>query len=375
MNKQIINELLKITCPFPFVNLNDNNKGLNDGFVLQSPSICKKKFSKNCKDFYSSIIYSENLEHHTCPHGFSIFTAICNDIKIINTGLISFPENKDCPKQFRKTYSQNKVASEKINYWFNHFKNIIPSVEATIQDRTKAAIAILHDIQKTNSLIKSNAEALISKQKGGTSFEDKFENSPDRLKSIYKASELLSNQMELINLFSNPAMITAGKKRLFEVFRFFDKIRILYLSKTKNKNCRITLVSPFSSSLEAYDSFSLLPHILIDNAVKYSQNNESITVQFSENKDDITTRVVSVGPMIEEDEKTSIFEMYYKGKNSFNYSSEGSGIGLYVAKCIVKGHGGEIYVTSVSKNTHDKDVPLAVNTFTLIVPKKLANAH
>lgn len=371
MNKYIVNELLKLTCPFPFVNFDDADSSLNDGFILQLPSICKKKFSKNCIDFYSSIRCSEDLEYHTCPYGFSIFSAMCNSVKIVISGLISFSENRVCSKQFRKLYNPNKIDSEKIRYWFNNFKNIIPSVESEIQNKTKSAIAMLHDIQKTNSLIKSNAETLIRSQKGSSS-EDKFENCPESLKSIYKASELLSNQMELVNLFSNPAMITAGRKRPLEVYRFFDKIRLLYSPKSKNKNCRVNL-SSFSGSIEAYDSFSLIPLILIDNAIKYSSNNNSIQVLFeeSENKDTIKIQVVSVGPLIEEKEKTLIFEMYYKGENSYAYSSEGSGIGLYLAKSIVKGHGGEIYVDSIAKNVLDKDVPLAENTLTLIVSKAI----
>lgn len=363
--------ILRYTCPFPFLSMTvPGGSALSDGILIQAPTFCKKKFPKDCEIFYSSIPYSENLEHHTCPHGFSVFAAVCGSTKIVIPGLISYPENKACSRQFRKSYGQNKIASERLRSWFSNFQAVFPFVEVEIQNKIKAAISILHDIQKTNSLIRSNAETLIRSQKGGSTFEDKFENSPDSLKSVYKASELLSNQMELINLFSNPDMITAGKKRPFEVYRFFDKIRLLYLPKAKNKNCKVNL-SPFSSSIEAYDSFALIPLILIDNALKYSKSNESIQVLFSENKDTITCRIVSVGPLIREEEKMSIFEMYHKGIHSYNYSSEGSGIGLYLAKCIVKGHGGEIYVESTAKNIYDKDVPLAENIFTLIAQKTI----
>lgn len=367
MNESITQKILKSLSPFPFIiTTSTNDMALNDGFLFSYPRFCSKNIDrKKCKEIYKSLTYSNEITHSKCPHGFSIFSVLCNNEKVVFSGLIAYPENNYCPKNFRKKYNSNKIESNKIIKWFNSLKESILHFEGFIQEKTKAAIASLHDIQKTNSLIKQNAEDLINKQKG-SNFDEKFDKSPEYLKTIFKASELLSNQMELISLFSNPAVITAGKKRPFEVFRFFDKMRFLYLSKTETKGCKIILKSPFSSAIQVYDSFALIPHILIDNAVKYCEKNKNITVSFESITNKVIIKVKSFGPLILPDEKDRIFEKFYKGRKSQLYTSEGAGIGLYVAKEIVEKHKGRILVDSIV-STHNAD-SCAENIFTIEIP-------
>ncbi|MCL4536334.1 MAG: HAMP domain-containing histidine kinase [Nitrospirae bacterium] len=367
MNQNFTYKILKTISPFPFI-IKTDKIALSNGLFFSYPRFCHKNLDKKkCNDVYKSLIYDHKIEHVKCPHGFSIFTALCNNEKIAFSGLIAFPENNYCPKEFRKLYSSNKVESTKILQWFDYLKDSVMFFENMVQEQTKAVIASLHDIQKTNSLIKSNAENLINKQKGSTA-DDKFNNSPESLKAIFKASELLSNQMELISLFSNPDMILAGRKRHFEVFRFFDKMRLLYSSKAETKWCRIILKGPFSSAIQVCDSFALIPHILIDNAVKYSQKNENIHVSFEDIANKIIIKIKSCGPPILQEETELIFEKFVKGKLSVSCSSEGSGIGLYVAKNIIEKHGGKISVESKIKD-ENKDIPLADNTFIIEIPK------
>lgn len=369
MNQSITQEILKDLSPFPFIiNTNSNEIVLNDGLLFSYPRFCNKNIGrKRCKELYNSLPYFNELTHSSCPHGFSIFSAMCNNEKIAFSGLIAYPENNYCPKEFRRQYNSNKTESSRVIKWVVSLKESISRFESLVQEKTKAAIASLHDIQKTNSLIKQNAEDLINKQRG-VNFDDKFEKSPEHLKSIFKASELLSTQMELISLFSNPGVITAGKKRPFEVFRFFDKMRLLYLSKADAKGCKIILKSPFSSAIHVHDSFALIPHILIDNAVKYSQRGENINVLFEENTNSIIMKIKSIGPLILPEEKDLIFEKFVKGKNSSAYSSEGSGIGLYMAKNIVEKHDGKIFVESTVVS-NDKNSQIAETTFVIEMPK------
>ena len=49
---------------------------------------------------------------------------------------------------------------------------------------------------------------------------------------------------------------------------------------------------------------------------------------------------------VAEDEIPLIFHRFYRGRAARKAQIQGAGLGLYVCKAVIEGHGGEIYVTS-----------------------------
>jgi two-component system sensor histidine kinase KdpD len=83
---------------------------------------------------------------------------------------------------------------------------------------------------------------------------------------------------------------------------------------------------------------------LIDNALKYSPPSNPISVGARSEKKKVIVYVVDRGPGITEDEQPRIFEKFYRGKSDRNL--KGTGMGLAIAREIIRAHGEEIWVTS-----------------------------
>jgi two-component system, OmpR family, sensor histidine kinase KdpD len=87
---------------------------------------------------------------------------------------------------------------------------------------------------------------------------------------------------------------------------------------------------------------------LIDNALKYSPPGSPLAIgaRAGENagQNKVIVYVVDHGPGIAEDEQPRIFEKFYRGSNVRNLT--GTGIGLAIARAIVRAHGEDIWVTS-----------------------------
>jgi two-component system sensor histidine kinase KdpD len=87
---------------------------------------------------------------------------------------------------------------------------------------------------------------------------------------------------------------------------------------------------------------------LIDNALKYSPPGSPLAIGArageiaGENK--VIVYVVDHGPGIAEDEQPRIFEKFYRGSNERNLT--GTGMGLAIARAIIRAHGEDIWVTS-----------------------------
>ena len=83
---------------------------------------------------------------------------------------------------------------------------------------------------------------------------------------------------------------------------------------------------------------------LLQNALRYTKENDTISIMASENKGTISISVADTGKGISEEDLQHIFELFYRGTNSRR--EQGMGIGLSVVKNIVDTHGWVIDVNS-----------------------------
>lgn len=81
---------------------------------------------------------------------------------------------------------------------------------------------------------------------------------------------------------------------------------------------------------------------LIDNAIKFSPNNQVITLNLVKQDDSIVFSIADKGVGISNDAKFHIFDKFYQEDNS--HSKEGNGLGLTLVKRIVQAHNGSVSV-------------------------------
>jgi two-component system sensor histidine kinase KdpD len=80
---------------------------------------------------------------------------------------------------------------------------------------------------------------------------------------------------------------------------------------------------------------------LVENACKYSAPGSSITIAVERQDDSVAVRVSNTGSAIPYNERTRIFDRFYRGAGVSSTTS-GSGLGLYVARKIAMAHGGAL---------------------------------
>ncbi len=82
---------------------------------------------------------------------------------------------------------------------------------------------------------------------------------------------------------------------------------------------------------------------LLDNALKYTPNNQEIVIVAEHSDDVILVSVIDAGPGIPEEERERIFERFTQIVGS-RPSRRGFGLGLTFCRLTVEAHGGEIWV-------------------------------
>ncbi|HUC31424.1 MAG TPA: ATP-binding protein [Candidatus Paceibacterota bacterium] len=125
-----------------------------------------------------------------------------------------------------------------------------------------------------------------------------------------------------------------------------------------------------------------LPHVMIDprrltlavtnlleNAVRYNVENGEVTVRVDKMQDKpfVVVSVKDTGIGIPPEAMEKLFNKFYRADNALKRETEGSGLGLYIAKGIVNAHGGQIWAQSeLNRGT---TISFALPTDPNLVPK------
>jgi len=86
--------------------------------------------------------------------------------------------------------------------------------------------------------------------------------------------------------------------------------------------------------------------VLLDNAVKYSNEDSEIKLTVLQNNESIDIVVKDSGIGIVPDELPHIFERFYRVDKARDKATGGAGLGLSIAQWIARAHYGEIHVES-----------------------------
>ncbi|MCQ2450126.1 MAG: HAMP domain-containing histidine kinase [Clostridia bacterium] len=100
---------------------------------------------------------------------------------------------------------------------------------------------------------------------------------------------------------------------------------------------------------------------LIDNAIKFTEENGEIQFSVSSLGEELTFTVSNSGKGIPADSLPYVFERFYKVDKSRSANKNSTGLGLYLVKTIVKAHGGTVTATSVENEKTVFELVLPLN--------------
>lgn len=202
---------------------------------------------------------------------------------------------------------------------------------------------VSHELRTPISSIKGYAETLLS-----GAIEDK-ENARDFINIIYQDSNRLASLIaDLLDL----AKIESGKLQMdflsVELKPLVLRCIGVLRKSTEEKSLRVVCLIPEDLPKVLADEKRLSQVLLnlLDNAVKYTPQNGTITIRSSITDKFIQVDIVDTGMGIPSDDIPRIFERFYRVDKARSRELGGTGLGLSIAKHIVLSHGGQIWVHS-----------------------------
>ena len=156
----------------------------------------------------------------------------------------------------------------------------------------------------------------------------------------------LTNNLLSINNFSEQGMILDLTD--FNICDMIKRTIETFEGVCEKKKIKFKLVFT-DKQLFVYADYSKIQQVLynlIDNAIKFSNNDSSIIISVSERNDRILTSVKDFGIGIPKDSVGKIWERFYKTDLSRGKDKKGTGLGLAIVKDVITAHKEYIDVVS-----------------------------
>lgn len=231
----------------------------------------------------------------------------------------------------------------------NHLAEVL-SEQENLRKRLTADVA--HELRTPLSSISAHLEAMI---------EGIWEATPERLQGcldeVSRLGKLVGELQELAK--TENESLTLHKSGI-DMLELSASVCENFSAEAERKN--IALSAKGRPVVVPADEGRLRQVLtnLISNAIKYTPENGSVTLEVNESEARCLVSISDTGIGISQEELPHIFERFYRTDKSRNRKTGGTGIGLTIAKSIVEAHGGSIDVESAVGNG---------SCFTVVIPK------
>lgn len=204
------------------------------------------------------------------------------------------------------------------------------------EDKEHLFINIVHDIKTPLTMIHNNIDKCIYEENSIESKEVLKSNIIRMEKNIINILNIDRIEKGLFNIDSSVTNISAIAKEVCNLYFDYASSRGLDLKQDIENDIYVKIDNT---------SFMEIINNLLDNAVKFTNNGDSIKVSVRKYQGKAILKVIDTGIGVADSEKEKIFTKYYQAHKRFG-SYYGLGIGLAFVKKICQAFNGNIYVES-----------------------------
>lgn len=229
-------------------------------------------------------------------------------------------------------------------------KALIP-IETAWNNQAKFIQDASHELRTPISIISSKLERMLKHP--NSTISDEVETIADAMSEIRRSKKMIS---DLLSLTKEEA-ITKLNITEVNIKNFIKDICVDYVDIADIQEKRFEMNFNLKNETIFTDENKLrqLLIIFIDNAFKYTKENDFIAININQ-KDNVYTEIfiIDSGVGIKQEDIPYIFDRFFRSENVRDKDIDGSGIGLSIAKMIAINLGAEISVKCENNKTEFK---------------------
>ncbi len=218
------------------------------------------------------------------------------------------------------------------------------------QAKSKFISVTTHQLRTPLSAIKWTFHMLLKENLGKVTSEQK-----DFLQKGYDSTQRI---ISIVNDLLNVDYIEADKSDYnyipTKISELIEGVIFEFTTPAESKKIDLKLIKPQNVLPEVTldpVKISMVLENLIDNAIKYCPDKGKVTVYLKDDRintaqGSVEVVVADTGIGIPSSDRDKIFHRFFRAPNAIKVKTDGSGLGLFIAKDIIEKHGGQIWFES-----------------------------
>lgn len=215
--------------------------------------------------------------------------------------------------------------------------------------KTEFVSIVSHQLRSPLTALKWSLNLLGSKESNLSSNEREY------LEIVREGNERM---IKLVNDLLNVTRIEQGRltysKESFDIIKLAESLVNEVKSFAEANNVEIRLSKDASPVYVEADKqyIAMVLANLIDNAIRYISQSGKVEVYFTVDKKFVTVSVKDNGVGVPKDEQKNIFQKFFRSSSVMRHRTEGTGLGLFLAKAFIEAHKGKIgFISKEGKGT------------------------
>jgi PAS domain S-box-containing protein len=211
--------------------------------------------------------------------------------------------------------------------------------------KTEFVSLAAHQLRTPLAAIKWTLRMLLDGDLGEITEEQK-----DFIEKTYSSNErmiaLINDLLDVTRIEEGRYLLKPTPASLEDVVQFVIKS---YQEEIKRRKIKLEFQKPAKKTPQVMidaEKMRIAIQNLVDNAVKYTPPQGTVTVSLKFTKKKIELSVKDTGIGIPKDQQERVFTKFFRAANVIRKETEGSGLGLFIAKNIIEAHKGKIWFKS-----------------------------
>lgn len=300
------------------------NQGNNPYFGKEDPDE-----SENKKNGFFSYSTDEGYNFRECSYNYkSDYDQKNYNIRIIR----EISSELNSRKQLLFTMINVVVIFCILTYFIALYltRNALKPIEVTWNKQAKFIQDASHELRTPITIVSSKLESLLKHP--NSTISDQVEDIADAMNETRRLKKMINDLLTL----TKEDYVNLIEKEEFDLEKlvrdlcddFFD------IALIQNKTLKISSQLKHKNIVSDKDKLRQLLVIFIDNAFKYTEEEDYIKISLKEVDENIHIKIEDNGIGIKKEEIDHLFDRFFRSENVRNKDIDGSGIGLSIAKVI-----------------------------------------
>lgn len=230
-------------------------------------------------------------------------------------------------------------AGDEIDRLAVTFNSMLSRIQTLMAEMKEMGDNIAHDLKSPITRIRGNTEMALAQGNVGSEFESVAG------ETIEECDRLLAIINTMLEISEAEAGVDSSASSEVDLVPMIRNIGELYQPATDDKGLRFSIdLPPECRVLGNQQKIYRAVINIVDNALKYTPEGGSVGIKVARENGTARIRVEDTGIGVAQEDLGKIFERFYRTDAS--RTKPGNGLGLSLARALVRAHGGEIRAES-----------------------------